>query len=141
MTDDAAAYRRIPDEILNEGKLELIDELFTDDYVEHADLPPGFPEGRDAVRMFFGMLREGFPDLHYEVLQQYQDGDMHIGLIRGTGTMTGSFLGMPPTNKSATWDEVHIGRMRDGRLTEHWGIVDQLKMLQELGLAPAPPGS
>ncbi|MFP5319732.1 MAG: ester cyclase [Acidimicrobiia bacterium] len=141
MTDDAASYRRIPIEILNEGRLELIDELFAEDYVEHAAIPPGFPEGREAVRMFFVMLREAFPDLRYEVLQQYQDGDIHIGYIRGSGTMTGAFMGMEPTSKSATWEETHIGRMRDGRLVEHWAVLDQLKMLQDLGLAPAPPGA
>lgn len=140
-TDDAANYRRIPIEVFNEGNFDRVDELFTEDYVEHAPLPPGWPEGREAVKAFAAALKEGFPDLEYEILQQYQDGDMHIGLIRATGTMSGSFMGMPATNKSATWDEVHIGRMRDGRLAEHWTVIDQLKMLQDLGLAPSPPGA
>lgn len=111
MPDDAATYRRVPLEIFNEKKLDLIDEIFAEDYVEHVEGPPGFPEGREAVRTFVGALLEAFPDFRYEVLQQYQDGDMHIGYIRGTGTQTGEFMGIPATNKAATWDEVHIGRM------------------------------
>lgn len=141
MTDDAATYRRIPLEVFNEGKLDLIDELFSDDYVEHAPVPPGFPEGREAVKAFVSAVRSAFADFRYEILMQHQDGDVHFGLIRASGTMTGDFMGMPATNKSATWDEVHIGRFADGRLAEHWAVIDQLKMLQDLGLAPSPPGS
>lgn len=139
MTDDAATYRRIPHEIFNEGKLDLIDEIFAEDYVEHHPAPPGFPEGREAVRTFISMAREGFPDLKYEILQQYQDGDVHVGYIRASGTMSGPFMGIPPTGKSATWDEIHIGRFERGKLAEHWAVVDRLKMLQDLGIAEGPP--
>lgn len=48
---------------------------------------------------------------------------MHIAYIRGTGTQTGEFMGIPATNKTATWDEVHIGRMQDGKLAEHWAVL------------------
>jgi predicted ester cyclase len=141
MSDDAARYRRIPNEIFNEGKLDLIDELFAEDYVEHAPVPPGWPEGREGVRAFVESLRAAFPDFHYEVLQQIQDGNMHLGYIRGSGTMQGEFAGMPPSGKFASWEEMHLGRMENGQLVEHWACVDQLGMLQQLGLAPAPPGS
>ena len=59
--------------------------------------------------------------------------------MSASGTMKGEFAGMKPTGKSATWDEVHIVRMKDGKAVEHWA-VDQLGMLQQLGLAPAAPG-
>ncbi len=53
--------------------------------------------------------------------------------------MRGDFMGMKATGKSATWDAVHIARVRDGKVAEHWAVQDQLGMLQRLGLAPAPP--
>jgi predicted ester cyclase len=137
MTDDASTYRRIPEEILNQGKVELIDELFAEDYVEHA-APPGVPPNRDSLKEFFADIRNAFPDLHYEVLQQYHDGDTHIGLIHARGTMKGDFMGMTATGKSAEWDEIHIGRMAGGKLVEHWGVVDNLTMMQQLGLVPEP---
>jgi predicted ester cyclase len=138
MTDDAAAFRRIPLEIFNEGKLDVLDEVVSENYVEHMDLPPGVPPDRDGFRGFITALRGGFPDFKFEVLQQYQDGDKHIGLVRASGTMTGEFMGMPPSGKSATWDEVHIGRMADGKLTEHWGVIDRMSMMQQLGFMPGP---
>lgn len=140
MTDDAAAYRRVPLELINQRNLDLVDELFADDYEEHADVPADFPRNREGVRMFFRALLQAFPDFQYEVLQQYQDGDMHIGYIRGTGTMEGEFMGMPPSGRSASWDEVHIGRVQDGKILEHWAVIDQLSMLQQLGFVPPPGG-
>lgn len=137
MTDDAATYRRIPLEVFNEGKVELADELLAEDYVEHS-APPPLPRTREVLRQFVEMVRSAFPDFRYEILGQWQDGDTHIGYIRASGTMTGDFMGMPATGKSAAWDEVHIGRFANGKLAEHWAVIDQLGMLQQLGLAPGP---
>ncbi|MGH2381703.1 MAG: ester cyclase, partial [Candidatus Limnocylindria bacterium] len=58
--------------------------------------------------------------------------------VSASGTMRGDFAGMPATNNHATWSEIHIGRVADGRLVEHWGVVDQLGMLAQLGVVPAP---
>jgi steroid delta-isomerase-like uncharacterized protein len=137
--DDAAAFRRIPLELFNQGNMDLIDDLFTDDYVEHVTLP-SLPPGRDGLRIFVPMLRAAFPDLEYSVVNQYRDGETHVGHVQVTGTMQGDLFGMPATGKSATWEEIHIARLRDGKLLEHWAVQDQLGMLQQLGLAPAPPG-
>lgn len=137
MTEDAENYRRIPLEVFNEGRVELIDELLAEDFVEHA-APPPIPPTRESLHQFVAMVRSAFPDFRYEILGQWQDGDTHIGYIRGSGTMTGDFMDMPATGKSAAWDEVHIGRFANGKLVEHWAVIDQLGMLQQLGLAAAP---
>jgi steroid delta-isomerase-like uncharacterized protein len=137
MNEDAANYRRIPLEVFNEGKVELIDELLAEDFVEHA-APPGWPTNRDSLRQFVAMTRSAFPDFRYDILGQWQDGDTHIGYIRGNGTMNGDFMGMPATGKPAAWDEIHIGRYANGKLAEHWAVIDMFGMLQQLGLAPVP---
>jgi predicted ester cyclase len=77
-------------------------------------------------------------DLRYEVVQQLQDGDTHVGHVRVTGTMSGDFAGMPATGKAATWEEIHIAKFHNGKLAEHWAAQDRLGMLQQLGLAPVP---
>jgi predicted ester cyclase len=138
MSDDAATFRRIPLEVFNEGKVELIDELFSQDYVEHA-APPGVPPTIEGLRQFVSALRAAFPDFRYEILQQVDDGNTHVGYIRASGTMEGDFGGMPASGKSATWDEIHIGRIADGKLAEHWAVIDQLAMLTQLGFIPPPP--
>jgi predicted ester cyclase len=52
--------------------------------------------------------------------------------------MRGDFQGMPASGKEATWSEIHIVRFADGKVVEHWGVVDQLGMLAQLGFG-APP--
>jgi predicted ester cyclase len=138
---DRDTWRSIPEEIISRGRLDLIDEIFAEDFIEHEELPPGMPAGREGVKTLLGALRQAFPDLKCEVVQQYQDGDIHFGHLRSSGTMTGDFAGMPASGKSAAWDEMHIGRFSGGKVVEHWGIEDQLRMLQQLGFVPPPPGA
>lgn len=139
MADDAATYRRIPLEVFNDGRVELVEELLSEDFVEHA-APPGWPTSRDALTQFVSGIRAAFPDFRYEILGQWQDGDMHIGWLRASGTMSGDFMGMPASGKSATWEETHIGRFAGGRLAEHWAVIDQLGMLTQLGFIPPMGG-
>lgn len=140
MSDDAATYRRIPIELFNEGNIGLIDELFADDFVEHG-APPGFLPTRDGVKAFVGALRSAFPDFAYEIISQGEGEGTHFGYIRASGTMTGDFMGMPASGKSATWDEVHIATFSDGKLAEHWSVIDRLEMMTQLGFIPpmGPP--
>lgn len=139
MTAAADNYRRIPLEVFNEGKVELVDELLSADFVEHA-APPGFPTDRSVLAMFVSGVRAAFPDFKYEILEQWEKDDMHIGWIRASGTMTGDFMGMPASGKSATWEECHIGRYVGDQLVEHWAVLDQLSMLTQLGFIPPMGG-
>lgn len=135
---DTDTWRRIPLEIFNEGRVELVDEIFAEDFVNHFEPAPGLPPGREGLRVFIPALRAAFPDLRYEVVQDLQDGDRFVGHVAVEGTMQGDFAGMPATGKHARWEEIHIGRIRDGKVVEHWAAVDRLGMLQQLGLAPTP---
>ena len=119
--------------------MEVVDEVLATDFIEHGSLPPGVPQGRDGLKALIKGLRAAFPDVRYTVIHEVAEGDMVVQHMRVSGTMKGEFAGMKPTGKSATWDEVHVVRMKDGKAVEHWAVVDQLGMLQQLGLAPAAP--
>lgn len=136
---DKVTLRRFPLEILNEGKIDVIDEVLAADYVEHS--PFGYPATREGAKSFVRDFRSAVPDLKYTVNREISEGDFVVQHVTASGTLKGEFMGMPATGKSATWDEVHIVRVVGGRGVEHWGLVDQLGMLQQLGLAPAPPQS
>jgi predicted ester cyclase len=131
-----ANFRAIPEKLINTGNLAAADELFTPDYIEHVPFPPGFPSGVAGFKAFFSMLRSAFPDLHYHVELVLAEGDMVTGLVTVSGTHNGEFMGIAPTGKHITWMETHIGRLVDGKLAEHWGLTDQLSMLQQLGVVP-----
>jgi predicted ester cyclase len=136
-TDLQTKLDRIPLEILNEGNLGLIDELFAPNFVTH-NPPSGLPPTRDGFKQFALALRTAFPDLRYTVEDWIEAGDKYVSRVSASGTMRGDFSGMPATNKHATWTEIHIGRVADGRLVEHWGLVDQLGLFVQLGVIPAP---
>ena len=134
-----ANFRAVPIEIFNKGNLAMADEYFAPDYIEHVILPPGFPTGIPGLKAFVTMMRAAFPDFQYTLDgDAIAEGDMFAGRLTATGTNTGSFMGMPPTGKRATWTEIHFARMVDGKMVEHWANIDQLGMLQQLGVIPAP---
>ncbi|HLZ62395.1 MAG TPA: ester cyclase [Ktedonosporobacter sp.] len=133
-----AAFAAIPIELFNGGNLAATEEYVRADYVEHMPLPPGLPSGLEGLKAFVTMVRSAFPDFHYTIQSVIAEGDLVAGSLIADGTNTGPFMGMPPTGKHITWTEMHFGRMVDGKLAEHWGVVDQLTMLQQLGVIPAP---
>jgi steroid delta-isomerase-like uncharacterized protein len=136
-TDLKTKLERIPLEILNQGRYELIDEIYAPDFVEHYE-QPGVPPTREGFKQFAMAYRAAFPDLHYTVEDAIEAGDKIVHRLTASGTMKGDFLGMPATGKRATWSEIHIGRVADGLLVEHWGLVDQLGLFVQLGVVPAP---
>jgi predicted ester cyclase len=135
ITDTKTLIERIPLEILNQNKFELIDQLYATNYVEHTP-QPGVPPTREGFKQTAIALKTAFPDLHYVIEDAIVSGDRIVHRLTASGTMKGEFVGMPATGKHATWTEIHIGRVVDGRLTDHWGLVDQLGMLVQLGIVP-----
>ena len=137
MEANKANAQRFVDEVVNGGNLALIDELQAPDFVNHAG-PPGVPPTRDGTKAIMAMLHKAFPDLHATVDDVIAEGDKVVQRTTSHGTMKGEFAGMPPSGKSATWQQVHITRFVDGITVEHWVVIDQLSMLQQLGFAEAP---
>jgi predicted ester cyclase len=125
--------RRIVEGI-SRGDLNVIDDLFADDYVDHST-PPGVPPGKEGLRQSLTALRAAFPDFSYTIEDEVAEGDRVVHRVTGRGTMQGELQGMPPTGKQAAWQEIHIGRFEGGKLVEHWAVVDQLGMMQQLSLA------
>jgi steroid delta-isomerase-like uncharacterized protein len=133
-----ALAARIPLEAFNQGRVEVLDEVIAPDGVDHAAMPPGLPPGREGVKALVGALRTAFPDLKITIDQQIAEGDLVVTHSTTSGTMQGDFAGMPASGKHATWEDVHITRIADGKVVEHWSVSDQLGMLQQLGFMPTP---
>jgi steroid delta-isomerase-like uncharacterized protein len=116
------------------GNLDVIDQYVADNFVDHA-APPGLPPGREGVKQLFTMLRAAFPDLQATIDDVIAEGDKVVHRSTASGTHRGEFMGIPPTNKRATWGEIHILRFENGRIAEHWGQMDMAGMMQQLGVA------
>lgn len=135
--ENKASARRFLEEVVNRGNVSVIDELASPDFVDHT-APPGVPAGNEGFKVFITMFRTAFPDLHYTIDDEIAEGDRVVQRSTARGTMKGDFQGMPASGRTATWSEIHITRFADGRAVEHWGVVDQLGMLAQLGFAQAP---
>ncbi len=132
-----AIFRAIPEKVVNTGNLDAADHYFAQDFVDHTT-PAGLPNGLAGFKAYITRLRSAFPDLHFTVEDVVAEGETVVVRATARGTMTGDFLEMKATGKTATWTEIHIGRLADGKVVEHWATIDQLGMLQQLGLAAIP---
>ena len=131
---NAEVVKRMFDEVINKGRLELVDELFTEDFVSHtgqADLD------REGFRGFVAGWRTGFPDVHCEVSQLLEEGDRVSWTVRATGTHEGTFNGIPATGRKMDFLSMNHGQFRDGRGAEHWLVLDMFTLLTQLGVIPA----
>ena len=133
-----ALVRRLVEEVLNQGNMSVIDELFSPDFVEHEKLPPEIPPGREAPKVMFTMLRSAFPDFKATIEHLIAEGDKVVLSMTWTGTQKGEFMGVPPTGKSISIGVIDIIRLAEGKFVEHWGIMDSMALMQQLGAIPAP---
>jgi steroid delta-isomerase-like uncharacterized protein len=133
-----ALAHRLVEELLNRGNMSVIDELFAPDFVEHEELPPEIPPGREAPKMMFTMLRSAFPDFKATIENLIAEGDKVVLHTTWTGTQKGEFMGVPPTGKRISIDVIDIVRIAGGKYVEHWGVMNSMAMMQQLGAMPAP---
>ena len=136
-TEMTKTVERIPLEVFNNDNFGLIDELVSTNFVEHtAQL--GFAPTREGFKAAAIALKKAFPDLRYTIEDSIESGDRIVQRVTARGTMQHEYMGMRATGKPATWTEIHIGRVVNGRLTEHWGVIDQMSMLTQLGVIESP---
>ncbi|MDQ2934197.1 MAG: ester cyclase [Chloroflexota bacterium] len=133
-----ALARRIFEDVLNGRNLDLLDELAASDYVEHNPLP-GQGTGIDGIRDRYTMLFNAF-DFHFTIDDVISEGDKVVLRWTQSGTHVGAILGMPPTGRSFRISGIEIWRVENGKLAEHWDVVDVFGQFQQLGLLPQPGG-
>jgi steroid delta-isomerase-like uncharacterized protein len=133
--DDIEQVRRFYEEAWGQGKLDVIDELFAEEYVRH-DLRPGDPPpGPRGMRQITSDFRAAFPDLRFELDLLIGDRDFVVGRWTAVGTNTGPWDDVPPTGRAVTFSGVNIFRFEDGKVAEIWNHRDDLGLQEQLGAA------
>ena len=136
MADDLKPLsRRFYEEVMNQGKLDTLDEIIADDFLEHQEFP-GMPTGKEGVRAYVTMFRDAFPDLNVQIQALVAEGDELWVHAVMTGTHTGDLPGIPATGKPVSLAMIDRVRVRGGQAIEHWGVSDDLGMLTQLGVVP-----
>ncbi|MDZ7701662.1 MAG: ester cyclase [Halobacteriales archaeon] len=132
--------RRVPEEIATEGKIDLVDEVYASDAVDH--LPFGNDAtGPDQIRESMQTYRAAFPDFEANVEDVVTEGDTVAMPVTLSGIHEGEFMGHEPTNKSFEVQNMVFNRIEDGRVAERWVQPDTLGIFVQLGLVTPPVGT
>jgi steroid delta-isomerase-like uncharacterized protein len=130
--------RQMVEQVFNRGNLSLADEFMAPDFVEREELPPGIPSDREGVTQLAAMLRGAFPDFEATIDDIIAEGDKVVIRQTWRGTHKGEFMGVPPTGKRVRFGVIDIIRVDGGKFVEHWGQMDTMGLMQQLGAIPMP---
>ncbi len=137
--ENKATVQHLYEQLFNQGNLSVTDEVIAPDFINH-NAPPGSNRGPESMRQLITMLSTAFPDMHYTVEELVAEGDTVVARVTMSGTHRGPgpVQGMPPTGRSVRQDQMHFIHFRDGKVVEHRAVRDDLGMMRQLGVIPAP---
>jgi len=132
--ENKALVRRFYAEI-DKGNIDAMDELVAENYLNHHPPFPGLPPGRAGLKQVFEMFWRSTPGQH-EILDQIAEGDKVVTRLRAYGHFAEELGGIPPTGGELDVTATAVHRIENGKLVEHWGEVDSLTQMQQLGVVP-----
>ena len=139
--ENKIVVRRFYEELWNERKVEVAEEIIAADCVTHqlraGAGDAGTPRTPELIKQHIAAWLAGFPDLHFTVEQLIADGDRVVSYSRMRGTHTGMWLGLAPTGREVSLPMIVIQRIAGGKIAEDWVLVESLGFYQQLGLVPA----
>jgi steroid delta-isomerase-like uncharacterized protein len=133
-----AIVRRYYDEIWSQGRLDLVDDLFAEDYVNiDPATPGGAVHGRAGMKALVAGYRAAFPDLRFTIEAQFGDADRVVSRWTARGTHRGPLLDIPPSGRAAAVEGITVSRFAGDLIAEDYVIWDALGLLRQLGVVPA----
>ncbi len=136
--ENKALVREMIEIMFNQGDVHRANEFLSSDFIENEELPPGVPAGREGVKFLTGMLHAAFPDFRATIEDLIAEDDKVVIRMTWTGTHEGEFMGIPPTGSRVSFGVFDIVRIVDDMVVEHWGQMDNMGLMQQLGVVPAP---
>lgn len=129
--------RRIPEDVFGEGDLELLDELYAPDAIDHNAF--GDQQGRQEIRESYEAFLTAFPDISQTVEDIIVEGDRVAMFLISRGTHDGELWGIEPTGTEIEVQQMAVIRVEDGMIAERWFLPDNLSLLHQLGIIDFPP--
>jgi predicted ester cyclase len=120
----------------NEHNVNGVGHLFDENFIHHFRDP--LPAGFEGLRQVGIMMNGAFPDVVVTEQDLIAAGDRVVERSSAAATHQGTLMGAPPTNKRVHWSEIHIYRLNDGKIAEHWAEIAMLELLQQTGVLPSP---
>ncbi|GAA5023962.1 ester cyclase [Kitasatospora paranensis] len=135
--DNREIVRAFIDALFTKGDLAAVDTYLAADFLNH-DPPVGTDTSREGMRTAAALFRGAFPDWHATPDFLVAEDDMVVEHFSATGTQRGEIFGAPATGRTVTLRGINVFRLREGRIVERWGRLDELGLLRQLGLAQGP---
>ena len=133
--ENKAIVRRLLEDIWSNGNLNVVDEIFTTNFVRHGPALEGEVSGREAVKKLVTMFRNGFPDLRTSTADQVAEGNLVVTRWTARGTHRGELMGIAPSGKQITIAGALINRLAGGKIEAEWAYYDAMDMMKQLGVA------
>ncbi|HEX6139744.1 MAG TPA: ester cyclase [Candidatus Limnocylindria bacterium] len=132
--DNKDLVRRFIEEVFVKGRVDAVDELLADDFTAHTwgTMAPG----RDGLKAAMERVAAGLADVSMDVEDIIAEVDRVAVRLTSRATQVGPFMGMPASGKRYEIGEIHVFRIADGRIAEHWHQADFLGMMRQLGAMP-----
>jgi predicted ester cyclase len=140
VADNKEIVRRLAEEPWS-GKLDVIDELASQNYVGYDPAQPEPTRGPAGLKEFVQGYLAGYPDGRITIEHQIAEGDYVASRWTGRGTHDGELMGIAPTGRQVTVTGITISRLEGGQVVEEWTNWDTFGMLQQLGAIPAGEGA
>ena len=135
--ENEALVRRYFEGIWDDGNLDLIDELFTTNFVRHGPTATeGEVRGLEGFKGVVGMYRTAFPDLRVPIEDLIAEGDRVVSRWTARGTHQGELMGIAPTGNQASVTGMIVDRISGGRIGEEWVEHNTLHLMQQIGALP-----
>ena len=129
MSDKKALTEKLYGEMSQSGDIDtLVETYFTEDFVEHEEIPGLEETGRDIPKVMFRMMRGAIPDMRAEVELLIAEDDKVMAYGAFVGTHSGEFMGMPASGQAVRIPFADILEWRDGKIAGHWGVSDMSSM-------------
>ena len=130
--ENETIVRRTWEELFNKGNLAAADELIAANFKNHA--APGAPAGPASFKQLVTFYRSAFPDAQFTIEDVLADGEKVVMRNTFSGTHRGPFMGIAPTGRRVSQEQIHIVHVASGQVVEHWAVRDDLSLLQQLGV-------
>lgn len=131
LEQNKALVRRFVDQIFVQGRNDAVDELLAGDFVPHTW--GRMAGGRDGLKQAIERVSNGLADTSMTIEDVIAEGDRVAVRLTSHARQVGEFMGLPPSGREYTIGEIHVFRIRDGKVVEHWHEADFLGMMRQLG--------
>jgi steroid delta-isomerase-like uncharacterized protein len=131
-----AIARRFIEEVFEQGRAETVDQIVSKEFKSHSW--PSTGDGPSDVKGAIERVSNGLEDISFEIDDMIAEDDRVAVRVTASARQVGEFMGIPPSGKSYRIGEIHIFRIADGQIVEHWDQIDTFGLMQQLGAFPSP---